>query len=137
MRFYPRYYPLLILYPPVARGEVYNRFTVQHILIESNYFLQFWRPLGCLSLRCICGRYRNRTLSCGPRSASNGDVHHCTLSSFCPPSRIRTYSINDNRFTVCPGSPTPACEDLWYQLESNQCGQIFNLLLYQLSYGTK
>ena len=26
----------------------------------------------------------------------------------CGGNRIRTYSVRDNRFTVCPGSPTPA-----------------------------
>ena len=28
-------------------------------------------------------------------------------------NRIRTYSVIDNRFTVCPGSPTPAYPHLW------------------------
>lgn len=30
---------------------------------------------------------------------------------------------------------TPIVKELWYHLESNQGGQIFNLLLYLLSYG--
>ena len=30
------------------------------------------------------------------------------LKAWCGDNRIRTYSVIDNRFTVCPGSPTPA-----------------------------
>ena len=31
-----------------------------------------------------------------------------TCMVWCGGNRIRTYSVMDNRFTVCPGSPTPA-----------------------------
>ena len=30
------------------------------------------------------------------------------IKAWCGGNRIRTYSVVDNRFTVCPGSPTPA-----------------------------
>ena len=36
-------------------------------------------------------------------------------------NRIRTYSVRDNRFTVCPGSPTPA-----YPLKNTQSYVIGN-----------
>ena len=37
-----------------------------------------------------------------------------SMRLFCGGNRIRTYSVIDNRFTVCPGSPTPA-----YPLENH------------------
>ena len=39
------------------------------------------------------------------------------LPLVCGGNRIRTYSVRDNRFTVCPGSPTPA-----YPLENSLVG---------------
>ena len=34
--------------------------------------------------------------------------------------RIRTYSVVDNRFTVCPGSPTPARPQYWDHFKTRQ-----------------
>ena len=46
----------------------------------------------------------------GVRSCMTGSPAHSSpiLPNSRGGGRIRTYSVRDNRFTVCPGSPTPA-----------------------------
>ena len=55
------------------------------------------------------------------RDIQHGRLTLYQLSYFrlCGGNRIRTYSVRDNRFTVCPGSPTPAypLENQWSVME--------------------